>query len=39
MGTGSSGALQSSTLFLFLSLFSFGPFGLDFIKYLALRQI
>jgi hypothetical protein len=31
-GSGPSGAAQSSTLFLFLSLFSFAPFWLDFIK-------
>jgi hypothetical protein len=33
-GIGPSGALQSSTLFLYL--FSFVPFGLDFIKLKAL---
>jgi hypothetical protein len=38
-GTGPSGALQSSTLPLFLPLFSFAHFGLNFIKSLALRKI
>jgi hypothetical protein len=37
-GTAPSSALQSSTLSLNLSLFSFAPFGLEFIKSLALRQ-
>jgi hypothetical protein len=38
-GIGSSGALQSSTFSLFLSLFSFALFWTDFIRSLALRQI
>jgi hypothetical protein len=37
-GTAPSDALQSSALSLNLSLFSFAPFGLDFIKSLELRQ-
>jgi hypothetical protein len=37
-GTGPFGATQSSTFSLFLHLFSFAPFRLDFTKYLALSQ-
>jgi hypothetical protein len=37
-GTGPSSATQSSTFSLFLPLFSFAPFGLDFTKSLVLRQ-